>query len=264
MTRIGFVGAGRMGAPMVRRLVGHGHDVRVLGRTDERCAAIRDLGAQPVPRAADVAEGAEVVVVCVFTDEQVQQVCVDDGVAAAMRPGSALILHTTGSPATARDLAAKFPDLDVVDAPVSGGPHNIAAGTVTLFVGGTEQAVDRVRPVLACYGEPILHVGPLGAGQAVKLVNNSLFAAQIGLLRTAVDLGARLGVEEAKLLTSVMHGSGASRVGELIAARGSVQGFVADVGEFIGKDVAVVRRTAAELGGDLGLLDDVIDAGISP
>lgn len=262
--RVGFVGVGRMGAPMVRRLVDSGHEVRALARTDERCAAIRDLGAQPVARAADVAEGAEVVIVCVFTDEQVQQVCLDDGVVAAMQPGSTLILHTTGSPATARDIAAKFPDLEVIDAPVSGGPHNIAAGAVTLFVGGTEQALEKVRPVLACYGEPILHVGPLGAGQAVKLVNNSLFAAQIGLLRTAVDLGARLGVEEAKLLTSVMHGSGASRVGEFIAARGSVQGFVADVGEFIGKDVAVVRRTAAELGSSLGLLDEVIDAGINP
>ncbi|RAV07069.1 NAD(P)-dependent oxidoreductase [Mycolicibacterium sp. GF69] len=262
MTRVGFVGAGRMGAPMVRRLVEHGHEVRVLGRDDERRAAIRDLGAQDVSRAADVADGSEIVIVCVFTDEQVQQVCLADGVAAAMGPGSALVLHTTGSPATARDLAAKFPDLDVIDAPVSGGPHNIAAGAVTLFVGGTESAVERVRPVLASYGEPILHVGALGAGQAVKLVNNSLFAAQIGLLRAAVDLGARLGVAEAELLTSVMQGSGASRVGEYIAARGSVQSFVTDVGEFIGKDVAVVRQTAAELGGDLGLLDEVIDAGI--
>ncbi|SEH72134.1 3-hydroxyisobutyrate dehydrogenase [Mycolicibacterium rutilum] len=262
MTAVGFIGAGRMGAPMVRRLVEHGHQVRVLGRTDERCAAMRDLGAHPVPHATDVAEGADVVIVCVFTDEQVQQVCLADGVAAAMRPGATLVLHTTGSPATAREIAAKFTDIDVIDAPVSGGPHNIAAGSVTLFVGGTDDAVDTVRPVLASYGEPILHVGALGAGQAVKLVNNSLFAAQIGLLRTAVDLGARLGVDEAKLLTSVLHGSGASRVGEFVAARGSVGAFVADVGEFIGKDVEVVRRTAAELGSTLGLLDQVIDAGI--
>ncbi|KUI41706.1 6-phosphogluconate dehydrogenase [Mycobacterium sp. GA-1199] len=264
MTRVGFVGAGRMGAPMVRRLVDAGHDVRALGRTDEKCAAVGDIGAQPVTRAADVADGADVVVVCVFTDEQVQQVCLNDGLAAGMQPGSVLIIHTTGSPATARKLAAEFADIDVVDAPVSGGPHNIAAGEVTLFVGGTHAAVDKVRPVLASYGEPILHVGELGAGQAVKLVNNSLFAAQIGLLRTAVDLGARLGVGEAELLTSLTHGSGASRVGEFIAARGSVRGFVADVGEFIGKDVAVVRQIAGELGSDLGLLDGIFDAGIRP
>ncbi|BBY41708.1 hypothetical protein MCEL_00030 [Mycolicibacterium celeriflavum] len=89
-----------------------------------------------------------------------------------------------------------------------------------------------------------------------------MFAAQIGLLTEAVSLGASLGVDEAKLLASVSHGSGASRVGEFISARGSVAGFVADVGEFIGKDVDVVRKTAAELGSELGLLDDVINAGI--
>lgn len=264
MTRVGFVGAGRMGTPMVRRLVDAGHEVRALGRTDEKCDELRDIGAQPVTRAADVADGADVVVVCVFTDEQVQQVCMDDGLAAGMQPGSVLIIHTTGSPATARNLAAEFADIDVVDAPVSGGPHNIAAGEVTLFLGGTHAAVDKARPVLAGYGDPILHVGELGAGQAVKLVNNSLFASQIGLLRAAVDLGARLGVGEAELLTSLTHGSGTSRVGEFVAARGSVQGFVADVGEFIGKDVAVVRQIAGELGSDLGLLDGVIDAGIRP
>ncbi|OBK78961.1 NAD(P)-dependent oxidoreductase [Mycobacterium sp. 1164985.4] len=264
MTRVGFVGAGRMGAPMVRRLVESGHQVRALARTDDKSAAIRDIGAEPVARVTDVADDADVVVVCVFTDEQVRQVCLTDGLAAVIRPGGALLIHTTGSPATARMLAADFPDIDVVDAPVSGGPHNIAAGEVTLFVGGADQAVAKVRPVLASYGDPILHVGELGAGQAVKLVNNSLFAAQIGLLQIAVDLGARLGVAEGDLLESLTHGSGSSRVGEFIAGRGSVRGFVTDVGEFIGKDVAVVRQTASELGSDLGLLDEVINAGIRP
>ena len=264
MTRVGFVGAGRMGAPMVRRLAEAGHDVRALGRTDEKRAAVRDLGATAVTEPTAVADGADVVIVCVFTDEQVQQVCLGDGLVSAMPPGAGLVIHTTGSPRTARAIAEQFGGLDVLDAPVSGGPLNIAAGEVTLFVGGPDEAVARVRPVLACYGEPILHVGALGAGQAVKLINNSLFAAQIGLLRAAVDLGARLGVDEAQLLAAVPHGSGASRVGEFISARGSVAGFVADIGEFIGKDVDVVRKTAAELGSHLGLLDDVIDAGIRP
>ena len=263
MTRVGFVGAGRMGAPMVRRLAESGHAVAALGRTDDKRAAIGDLGARPV---ADVAEAADadVVIVCAFTDEQVQQICLLDGLVAAMRPGAALVVHTTGSPATTRSIAAQHPHVDVVDAPVSGGPHNIAAGEVTLFVGGADEAVARLHPVLAAYGDPILHVGPLGAGQAVKLINNALFAAQIGLLAEAVTLGASLGVDEGKLLTSVIRGSGASRVGEFIAARGSVAGFVSDVGEFIGKDVTVVRRIAAELGTDLGLLDGVIDAAIRP
>ena len=97
---------------------------------------------------------------------------------AAMAPGAVLVIHTTGSPRTAETIAAR--GIDVVDAPVSGGPHDIAAGHVTLFVGGDDDAVARVKPVLSAYGDPILHVGRTGAGQLVKLVNNTLFAAQIG------------------------------------------------------------------------------------
>ena len=75
MTRVGVVGTGRMGGPMVRRLVDAGHDVRALGRSDEKCRAVRELGAVGVANLADVGEGAEVVIVCVFTDEQVAEVC---------------------------------------------------------------------------------------------------------------------------------------------------------------------------------------------
>lgn len=258
---IGFVGAGRMGAPMIRRLVESGHEVRALGRTDEKRRAIGELGAQAVAGLHDIARAADILIVCVFTDEQVAQVC-SPGVISAMSPGAAVVVHTTGSPRTVQNIAAQSPGIDVIDAPVSGGPHNIAAGAVTLFVGGPDDAVERVRPVLASYGDPILHVGTLGAGQAVKLTNNTLFAAQIGLLREAVALGDGLGVDEAKLLQAITHGSGSSRVGEFVAMRGSVGAFVDDTAEFIGKDVAVVRKIAAEMGRDLGVLDDVINAGI--
>ncbi len=145
------------------------------------------------------------------------------------------------------------------DAPVSGGPHDAAAGNLTLFVGGSDDTVAGLRPVLGCYADPVLHVGPIGAGQKVKLVNNALFAAQIGLLAESVQLGTRLGVQESILLTALPHGSAASRVLSIVAARGSVRSFVETVGDFVGKDVAVVRTITAELGSDLGLLDGVID-----
>ena len=109
-----------------------------------------------------------------FTDDQVDR-CASTATwwrGCARVPS--LVLHTTGSPRTAQAIAARFDHVDVVDAPVSGGPHDIAAGTVTLFVGGSDDAVARVRPVLATYGDPILHVGPTGAGQLVKLINNTL------------------------------------------------------------------------------------------
>ena len=89
----------------------------------------------------------------------------------------------------------------MIDAPVSGGPHDIAAGTVTLYIGGDDEAVQRVHPLLSSYGDPVLHVGPLGFGQRVKLINNTLFAAQIGIVAEAVRLAGRLGVDEATLLT---------------------------------------------------------------
>jgi 3-hydroxyisobutyrate dehydrogenase-like beta-hydroxyacid dehydrogenase len=253
-----------MGAPMVRRLTEAGHDVAALGRSDEKCREIAELGARPTTDIAQTVAGADAVVVCVFTDEQVRRVCLEDGLIAAMQPGSTLILHTTGSPATAKTLAAEAHGVDVIDAPVSGGPHDIAAGRVTLFVGGDDAAVARVRPVLGAYGDPILHVGPTGTGQLVKLVNNTMFAAQIGLVAEGVRLGARLGVEESALLSALTHGSAQSRVLNMIASAGSADVFIGAVGEFIGKDVAVVRATVAELGGELGVLDALVSAGAGP
>ncbi len=261
MTRVGFLGAGRMGAPMVSRLVQAGHDVRVLGRTEASRAAVAELGAAPVADAAAAVDAAEVVVVCLFTDEQVREV-LDADLLAAMPAGATVVVHTTGSPHTVERLRDLAPHLAVLDAPVSGGPHDIAAGQVTLFVGGPEDAVSRARPVLEAYGDPVLHVGALGAGQKVKLINNTLFAAQIGLLAEAAKLADSLGIQEAALLEALPHGSGASRALGNVARAGSASAFVAAVGEFIGKDVAVVRQTVAELGADLGALDAVVDAGL--
>lgn len=257
--RVGFIGAGRMGRAMVGRLIAAGHDVQVLGRSAEKRREFRQLGARVVDAAADAGEHADAVVLCVFTDEQVRQVCLDGGLLPIMPPGSALVVHTTASPNTIAAVAARADHVDVVDAAVSGGPHDIAAGRLTLFVGGAETGVDRVRPLLGCYADPILHVGPAGAGQKVKLVNNALFAGQIALLAGAIRLGERFGVPESTLLSALGHGSATSRVLNLVAASGSIASFIEVAGDFVDKDVAVVRDIAAELGGGLGVLDDVIN-----
>ena len=110
-------------------------------------------------------------------------------------------------------------------------------------------------PLLSTYGDPVLHVGGLGAGQLVKLINNALFAAQIGLVAEGVRLGGLLGISEPALLEALTHGSAASRALGNIARAGSTTAFIDAVGDFIGKDVAVVRETVAGLGGDLGALD---------
>ncbi|MFI9408750.1 NAD(P)-dependent oxidoreductase [Nocardia gamkensis] len=256
--RIGFVGAGRMGRPMIGRLVTAGHTVRAVGRSAESRAALAEIGAEPVATVAEAADAAEAVVVCVFTDDQVREVCLGGSLPRA----AVLIVHTTGSPATVTEIAAAAPTVEVVDAPVSGGPHNIATGELTVFLGGTDEAVRRARPVVAAYADPVLHVGPLGAGQRVKLVNNALFAAQIGLVADAVRLGGQLGVDEATLLGALPHASSGGRAVSSVAGKGAVEVFRASVGEFLRKDVAVARALVAELGGALGILDAAIDAGI--
>lgn len=262
--RVGFVGAGRMGSPMVGRLARAGHRVCALGRTVEKRNAIAEAGANPVSDLVGVADRADVVIVCVFTDEQIHDVCLGTDLLAAMPRDSVLVVHTTASPRTAEAVAARVASfgVDALDAPVSGGPQDAAAGRLTLFVGGTDDAVQRSLPVLTCYGDPVLHVGPTGAGQKVKLINNALFAAHIGLLSEAVRLARRLNLAEPTVLEALTHGSASSRVLSLVAPGGSVAAFTDAVGEFIGKDVAVARRVAAELGSDLGVLDDVIDAAV--
>ena len=258
--RVGFVGAGRMGRPMVERLVAAGHEVTALGRSARVREALLSAGARPVARPSAVADKADVVCVCVFSDEQVRSVALDGGLVDAVPEGGVLVIHTTGSPRTARAIAAAGAGrgVAVIDSPVSGGPHDIAAGHITLLVGGADADVDRARPALSAYGDPILHVGPLGAGQAVKLVNNAVFAANIGLLAQAVRLGQQLGVPEAGLLAALPHGSAASMGLTVAAGRGSVAASATMLAEFLGKDIKVVREVAAELGATLGVLDAAI------
>lgn len=258
--RVGFVGAGRLGRPMVARLLEGGHDVDVWGRTAEKRRDLETLGARAPAELADAVAHADVVVLCVFTDEQVRQICLDEALLPAMRSGAALVIHTTASPKTIEAISARADGhVDVIDAPVSGGPHDIAAGELTVFAGGAQDAIARVRPVLDCYGDPILHVGPSGAGQKVKLINNALFAGHIGLLAESIRLGEQMGVPEAAVLGALAHGSATSRVLDIVAARGSVASFIEVTSEFVAKDVAVVREIAQELGTDLGALDDVIE-----
>ncbi len=130
MSRVHFVGAGRMGLPMVERLVADGHEVHVLARHDDARVAAEKTGATAVGGITAVGTDAELVVVCVFTDEQVRQVCLDDGVLGRMPKGSTLVVHTTISPRTVETLASAAEPFGVavIDAAVSGGPHDIAAG----------------------------------------------------------------------------------------------------------------------------------------
>ncbi len=253
----GFVGAGRMGRPMLQRLIRAGHAVTAHHRSAEQAPSLLEDGAKVSQSLAEVAAGAEAVFVNVLTDAQVRAVCLEDGLVAAMEPGSLLVIHTTSSPATAELVSAAGAEKDVavIDSPVSGGPHSIAAGAITLFVGADAATFARVRPILAAYGDPILNVGTTGAGQKVKLLNNAVFSANIGVLATAARLADGLGMDESVLMNAIQHASGDSRALAGVAARGSVGEFAASVQQFLGKDVEVVREILGELGHDLGPLE---------
>lgn len=260
---IGFVGPGRMGRPMLDRLVAAGHDVTVLVRRPEARAAAEAEGLTCAGTVAATVHDADTVFVVVLTDEQVQSVCLGpDGAIAAMKAGATLVQHTTSDPATAQLLAEAGADrgIRVLDAALSGGPHDIAAGRLTLWVGGDQAVLEETRSVLEAYASPIMFVGPAGNGQRVKLVNNALFVAQVGLAIDAVRLAGSLGIEEKAILAAVQHGSGASRALSIVAGGGSVDAVADRLADLMLKDVTVVREVARSAGADLGIIGTVLSS----
>ncbi|KPM52347.1 6-phosphogluconate dehydrogenase [Frankia sp. CcI49] len=259
--RIGFIGAGRMGRPMVDRLIAAGHEVTVLARSPQARAAAEADGLTCASTVSATVRDADAVFVAVLTDDQVRSVCLGpEGAVAAMRPEATLVQHTTSDPQTAHLLAeaGSGRGIGVLDAALSGGPHDVAAGRLTLWVGGDEALLDRMRPVLGTYASPVMSVGPVGNGQRVKLVNNALFVAQVGLAIDAVRLAGSLGIEESAILAALQHGSGASRGLGVVAGGGSVDAVAGRIGDLMLKDVTVVREVARSAGADLGIIGTVL------
>ena len=259
-SRIGFVGAGRMGLPMVERLAAAGHDLVVYARRPELRDALTGLGVRPAAELAEAADGVAVLLLCVFSDAQLAEVA--DPLAAALPDGAVLASHVTGSQATLRALAGRFPGLRVVDAPVSGGPDDIRAGRLTVLLGGAANARAEAAEVVRAYADPVMETGELGSALAVKLVNNFLFAANTQLAAEAVRLGEALGVAPGQLLNALEHMSGGSQASHRAATGGGdMAAFARRIGPFMKKDVAVCLEQAAERGVDPGLLTDVVRRG---
>ncbi|WP_405995680.1 NAD(P)-dependent oxidoreductase [Streptomyces sp. NBC_00986] len=261
--RIGVIGSGRMGRPIVDRLMAAGHDVTMHTRRPETRVIARKAGASWGDTIEETVRGADAVVVVVLTDEQVRSVCLGpDGALAAMAAGATLVQHTTSDPETARLLfeAGAERGVGVLDAALSGGPHDIAAGRLTLWVGGDEAQLERTRALLEAYASPILFVGPAGNGQRVKLVNNALFVAQVGLAVDAVRVAGSLGIDEKAILAALQHGSGASRALGVVAGGGSVDSVAERLADLMSKDVAVVREVARSTGADLGIIGTVLSS----
>jgi 3-hydroxyisobutyrate dehydrogenase-like beta-hydroxyacid dehydrogenase len=262
MQNIAVIGAGRMGRPMVDRLVAAGYRPVVHARRLQTQAAAQAAGLRWAGSVAGTVRDAELVLTVVFDEAQLRSVTLGpDGALAAMKPGSVLIQHTTVDPAVVTDIAraAEGYDIEVLDAAVSGTPRDIAAGQLTVWAGGPEAALDRARAALASYASPVLSVGPAGHGQRVKLVNNALFVAQVGLAVEAVRIAAGVGLREADVLAALQHGSGASRALSAVAWIGA-DNVAPRLSEFMIKDVDAVRAIAERAQVDLGLLGDVLDS----
>src|SRR5262249_36595208 len=181
---VGIVGLGQMGMPMLTRLCSAGYDVHFFARRPAVIDEASALGATPASSLRERAETVAAAIVGVYTDDQVRGVALaPDGLVAHLRPGSVLCNHTTGRPATGHAILATASPrgVDVLDCALSGGPADILAGTLTLLIGGDVSVLERVSPVLGAYSSPIVHVGAVGDGQKVKLLNNALFGAQVAL-----------------------------------------------------------------------------------
>lgn len=263
--RVGFVGVGSMGTPMVDRMLAAGYAVTVYARRAEVRERFAAAGAQVTDVIAEAAAGNPVVLECVYSDAQAEELFLGDGgLVSALDPGAVFGMHHTGSPGFARRVAdaAALRGACAVDAPVSGGIADIEAGDLTVMMGGEPDARDRVRAVVAAYSSSIFDVGAIGTAQGVKLVNNSLFAAHTQIACDTERVAGELGIPLAALVEIVHRSSGQSYALDALGALGGAEAMVAAAGHYMRKDVDATKAIAAELGIDLGLLGDVADGPI--
>ena len=254
MTKVGFIGAGQMGMPMVRRLHGAGINISVHARRAEVIDELRALGIAVVADPSELAARVDVVEVCLFSDAQLREVLLTGGVAASMRPGTILLSHVTGSPALYDELSAIVATgVVVIDAPVSGTSAQIAVGDLTVLLGGDAGSVARVTPLLAAFASHVIHVGERGDAQRVKLINNLLFAANVRIAGEAIRVGEAIGIDQQRLVRALGQCSGRTWALGLLEDR-PFAAFEAGTRRYLDKDFGVVEQVAAELGIDLGLL----------
>lgn len=201
-TTVGFAGLGNLGLPLATTLVRVGWELAVLDSVPERAEPVVALGATAVSDVAALAD-RDVLLLAVPDDAAVEQVL--GGYLALDRPGRAVVVHSTVLPQTATRLAAVAAGhgVDLLDAPVSGGAERAASGTLTVLAGGAAETVERLRPLLDTVGDPVLHVGPVGAGAAAKLANQLTMFANLAGVYEAIDFANAHGVATDALLTAL-------------------------------------------------------------
>ena len=230
--RLGFIGLGVMGRPMALNLMKCGHAMSVYARRAEAAAPLVAAGATRRTSPAEVAAEAEATFTMVTDSRDVEEVVLGQhGVIHGARPGSVLIDMETISPAVARTVAAALGErgIDMLDAPVSGGPAGAEKATLSIMVGGNAAVFERMKPLFACLGRTILHMGECGAGQMTKACNQLALLVNAQGTAEALTLARACGLDPVRVREVLLGGVAASRVLELFGGRMVERNFSAGI-----------------------------------
>jgi 3-hydroxyisobutyrate dehydrogenase len=251
VTRVGWIGTGVMGASMCGHLLDAGYDVSVTSRTRSKAEPLVERGATWADTAAAVALHADVVFTMVGYPSEVEEILLgDDGAIAQLAAGSIVVDMTSSRPALAVAIARTAAErgIHALDAPVSGGDVGARAGTLSIMVGGDEDAFDAVEPCFDLMGKTVVLQGPAGSGQHTKLVNQTLVAGNIVAVCEALLYAQRAGLDVTTVLESVSSGAAASWALSNLAPRIVVgdlaPGFFVD--HFV-KDMGIALDEAARM-----------------
>ena len=262
-TRVGFIGLGSQGAPMARRIVDAGYPVTLWARRAATLEPFADTPAKVADSPADLAASSDLVCICVVSDADVEEVVAGErGVLAGLGAAGVIAVHSTVHPDTCRRLAgqAEAQGMRLIDAPVSGGGPAASEGRLLVMAGGDAETVEYCRPVLATYGDPVVHLGPVGSGQLTKLLNNLLFTAHLATAASALALGQALGVDPGRLADVMSHGSANSfALGRIGDAGGTLDRIGAFAGPLLQKDVRLMAEIVAAAGATAGAVMTAAD-----
>jgi 3-hydroxyisobutyrate dehydrogenase len=249
VTNVGFIGLGNQGAPMARRIADAGHPLTIWARRRSSVDPFRDTPARVVATPADLGARSDIVGICVFSDEDVEDVVLrSDGVLAGMSAGGVVVIHSTVHPRTCHRVAVRAAErgVSVVDAPVSGSAVAALEGRLVVMMGGNELDVVRCRPIFESFGNPVIHVGPLGSGQIAKVINNLLLAAHLSLAIDTFEFASALGLDKSAMASVLAHGTGASSAAALVAGAGfDGQALRRGATPYFVKDIGIVQDIAA-------------------
>jgi 2-hydroxy-3-oxopropionate reductase len=226
---LGFLGLGVMGGPMARNLVKAGYRVTGYDTDGERLARFVAAGGKGAASASEAGQGADVVLLSLPTGDVVREVVLGPhGLAASLQPGTLVADLSTTEPKVAQDCAAACAarGLAFLDAPVSGGEQGAIDATLSIMVGGEPDAFARCQPILARLGRSVVRMGGSGLGQATKLINNMIVAANFAAVCEAWALGAKVGLDPATLHQAIQGGWAGSRVMEETVPRLLERNFV--------------------------------------